>query len=166
MKTVYKETGDIRYKRVVFENRLYRIYTQMKNRCYNKNTDRFKDYGKRGILICHEWMSNFDTFVRWSLSNGYSEALSLDRRNNDKGYSPQNCRWTTHAVQSVNIKVIRRNNISGFKGVGLHNGRWRARINVDKKQIFLGHFESSKHAAIAYNNYIKLNNLNHTLNEV
>ncbi len=73
MKTVYKETGDIRYKRVVFENRLYRIYSQMKNRCYNNNADRFNDYGGRGILVCQEWVNNFDTFVKWSLSNGYSE---------------------------------------------------------------------------------------------
>jgi hypothetical protein len=82
--------------------RLYRIYRGMLARCYDPKSEKYKDYGGRGIKVCEEWLSNYVIFREWALNNGYSDELSIDRIDNDKGYSPDNCRWTTLGVQRAN----------------------------------------------------------------
>lgn len=72
--------------------RLYRIWLQMKNRCFNIRTNRYKDYGGRGITVCDEWKNDFTKFYDWSILNGYQENLTIDRINNDGNYEPSNCR--------------------------------------------------------------------------
>ena len=89
--------------------RLYNIYHKMKGRCYNENDDRYHRYGGRGITICEEWLEDYKAFESWSLENGYSDELSIDRIDNDGNYEPDNCRWATNIEQmnntSRNFKV-------------------------------------------------------------
>lgn len=88
-------------------NRLYDIYTHMINRCHNENNSCYHNYGARGITVCDEWRNDIESFMRWSKDNGYSDKLSLDRIDNSKGYSPDNCRWADGITQGNN----KRNNI-------------------------------------------------------
>lgn len=81
---------------------LYRTYTNMKSRCYNKNNKYYKHYGNRGIKICEEWLSNFKNFYKWAVSNGWEHKLTIERLNNDGDYSPFNCAWVDRAVQCRN----------------------------------------------------------------
>lgn len=83
-------------------SRLYRIWTGMKTRCFNPKAPAFKWYGARGISVCEEWGSNFRAFLSWALSHGYADGLTIDRIDNDKGYSPDNCRWVSMKVQASN----------------------------------------------------------------
>ncbi len=88
--------------------RLYGIWNSMVARCHRKNTKAYPDYGGRGITVCDEWKRDFQAFYDWAMANGYNDTLSIDRKDNDKGYSPDNCRWATTEIQANN----KRSNIS------------------------------------------------------
>ena len=86
-------------------NKLFKVYANMKQRVYHPANEEDKQiYGN--LTICNEWMSEngYQNFKRWSLENGYKDGLSIDRIDGTKGYSPDNCRWTTVKVQSNNRK--------------------------------------------------------------
>ncbi|MEK4148955.1 hypothetical protein NST02_17990 [Robertmurraya sp. FSL W8-0741] len=87
--------------------RIYTTWQNMKSRCGNPNRQDYKNYGGRGISVCEEWLNDFESFFNWSIDNGYKDHLTIDRINNDMGYSPNNCRWTTQKEQMRNF----RNNI-------------------------------------------------------
>ena len=98
-----------------YGTRLYRIYRGMWQRCYDKNVKHFMRYGGRGISICDEWLgeNGFVNFREWAYKSGYKENLSIDRKDNDDGYNPNNCRWATDKEQMNN----RRKNIKlTYKG--------------------------------------------------
>ena len=147
--------------------RLYKIFHGMKARCYNKNKDSYNDYGGRGIIICKEWLNDFLLFYNWSIENGYKDTLSIDRKENNGNYEPDNCRWTNQFVQSSNIRKIQKNNTSGYKGVFLNGSKinpFSARIQVKLRRITIGRFPDKIQCAKAYDLYIIQNNLPHTLN--
>lgn len=85
--------------------RLYNSWISMKQRCYNPNDRAYKWYGGRTdnpITVCEEWKNDVNVFWDWAMNNGYSENLTLDRIDNDKGYSPENCRWVDMKTQASN----------------------------------------------------------------
>lgn len=92
------------YKHGLKGTRLYRIWNGIKNRCFNPNYHRYSDYGGRGIKVCDEWKNDFQSFYDWSMSNGYSDNLTIDRINNDGNYEPSNCRWVGLKVQANNSR--------------------------------------------------------------
>jgi hypothetical protein len=74
----------------------------MLKRCYNKNCKAYCNYGGRGITVCDEWIESFDNFYKWLLTSNYDENLTIDRIDNDKGYSPDNCKFSTYVEQNNN----------------------------------------------------------------
>ena len=82
--------------------RLYSIFYDMKTRCYNKKRKTYKNYGGRGIIICDEWLNNFDNFYNWAINNGYKDNLTIDRINVNGNYEPSNCRWVIMKEQFHN----------------------------------------------------------------
>ena len=87
---------------------LYKRWASMKGRSTRPN----KDYSNRGIDLCNEWMQ-FEPFRDWALSNGYHESLEIDRKDNDKGYSPDNCHWVTKKINGRNKRSNKLLTING-----------------------------------------------------
>ncbi len=74
---------------------LYSKWMGMRSRCHNKKDRSYDNYGARGIAVCRAWKNSFASFRDWANTNGYKPGLFLDRQDNNKGYSPSNCRWVT-----------------------------------------------------------------------
>lgn len=84
------------FKSFTWDNpRIRSIFTGMKYRCYNEHCEDYKWYGGRGIKICDEWISNPKSFEEWALANGYTDKLTINRKDENKNYCPDNCEWIT-----------------------------------------------------------------------
>lgn len=106
--------------------RLYEIWKNMKRRC-SEQGDIKGNYFKRGILVCEEWKNDYKAFMEWSLSHGYNDSLTIDRIDNNKGYSPENCRWVTVQIQANNTRA---NRIIEYNGQKKTMAEWSRTIGV------------------------------------
>lgn len=106
-------------------SRLYNIHRTMLKRCYNTNHDAYPNYGGRGIIVCDEWRDKYNGFInfaKWSFDNGYTEQdksvslkdrWSLERKNVNDNYCPDNCIWIPMRLQAANRQDSRMLNICG-----------------------------------------------------
>lgn len=81
---------------------LYTSWIGMKNRCYYEKHNRFEHYGGKGITVCDEWKDNFKAFYDWAILNGWEKGKSIDRKENDKNYCPENCKFSSIQEQNRN----------------------------------------------------------------
>jgi len=107
------------------QKRLYRIWWNMIHRCEYKKSNRYKNYGGRGISVCEEWRNSYEEFRDWALSNGYSDDLSIDRIDVDGNYCPKNCRWVTEEVQANNTS---KNHLIYWQGKRQSLAQWEKEI--------------------------------------
>ena len=107
---------------------LHNKWCSMKERCFCESSKAYKRYGARGITVCDEWKNSFESFMEWSYSHGYEYGLSIDRIDNSKGYSPDNCRWVKWEEQAGN----RTNNIKiTFNGKTQNLKKWCTELGKD-----------------------------------
>lgn len=119
------------------KHRLYSIYKNMKQRCYNEKRPDYKRYGGKGVRICEEWLNDFQTFYDWAYSNGYKDNLSIDRIDVNGNYHPSNCRWANDETQARNrtnnsiatINGKRKTVTEWANKLNVHHGNVRSRIN-------------------------------------
>lgn len=141
-------------------HKLYGTWRQMVQRCTNSKHKNYKNYGGRGIIVCEEWL-DIKKFIAWAESTHPNiEGYTLDRIDNDKGYNPDNCRWTDKTTQAINQR-IQKNNTSKVLGVSWksRDKRWVAQISHRGKKVWLGQFISIEDAIEARNSYILVNKL-------
>ena len=143
---------------------LYGTWASMVKRCTKPKAWDYKHYGARGITVCEEWL-DVTNFISWAEETHPNKAgYTLDRRNNELGYSPDNCHWVDMKTQALN-KRIGKNNTSGYVGVmpNIKKNRWVANIGVNGKQVRIGSFKDKMDAVQARDNYIIENGLPHKL---
>lgn len=144
-----------------------KLFRNMKARCYGKYKA-YENYKSKGIIICDEWLNNVSSFVDWSFRNGYKNGLSIDRIDNSKGYSPNNCQWITKIENSTKDAFkMRKCNSTGFIGVWFRKdtNRYSAEIKSNGKKISIGCYHTAYEASLARDEYIISNNLPHKLNK-
>ena len=102
-----------KFPKEAVNSRLYIIWNSAKERCFCPNSTSYKWYGLRGISMCDEWRNDFMSFYKWSIENGYSDDLTLDRINSKGNYEPSNCRWATYKEQANNTSTNLRFTYNG-----------------------------------------------------
>ena len=123
--------------------RLSNIHQLIKQRCCNPNNRAYAYYGGRGITVCSEWLNTeksgvknyskgFISFRDWALSNGYKEGLTIDRIDNNKGYSPDNCQWVSMKTQCNNK---RSNHYIMYKGQTKSLAEWCEFLNLNYGKV-------------------------------
>ena len=148
----YKKYGDPNYTKIsmhgMYYHPLYTTWSKMKERCYNENHQAYGSYGGRGIKVCDRWLNNFANFV--NDMGEKPEGTTLDRINNNEGYTPSNCRWATLKQQSRNRRS-RSGSSSTTRGVYFNKERshWRASIRTDGRMVYLGSYATEEEAVVA-----------------
>lgn len=121
----------------ITEKRLRGIYYSMKYRCYNPKAKSFKNYGKKGITVCNKWLNDYTSFFEWAISNGYTNHLTLDRIDNNKGYSPDNCRWVTKSFNSAHTSRWGKQEVKTYtyKGETKPIGEWARQYGITYNRL-------------------------------
>lgn len=89
------------------DHKLYSVWSNMKDRCYNSNNHAYHNYGGKGVILCEEWQS-FVPFYEWAIKNGYKEGLTIERINSNGNYSPDNCEWITLSENTTRANIGRK----------------------------------------------------------
>lgn len=100
------------YKHGYTGTRIYSIWSGMKDRCLNSNSNAYKDYGAKGIKVCDEWLKA-ENFIKWAFNNGYKDVLTIERIDSNGNYEPSNCTFTTRSDQNRNTSRNIKQIISG-----------------------------------------------------
>lgn len=152
-KRKYSERGD---RNAGVAHPLYRVWYSMMRRCYVEGERSFSNYGGRGITVDPEWFY-FKTFLT-DMGERPSKSHTLERIDNEKGYSKTNCKWATRTEQCLNRRKF-SNNTSGYTGIKKHkNDRWEAIYFYEKKRYSIGRFDTLEAAYTARQKFIILFN--------
>lgn len=143
-------------------HRFYGTWNGMVQRCTNPKIKAYKNYGGRGITVCEDWL-DIKIFIEWAeATHPNIQGLSLDRIDNDKGYSPENCRWADRATQRANQRIS-KDNTYGYKGISFRGISWIAEIGIGNKSKYIGSFKTIEEAIQARDIFIIQNKLPHKL---
>ena len=127
-----EHTHNKKKKHGLTNTKLYTKWSGIVQRCTNPNAIHYDMYGGRGITICDEWRNDFYSFYSWSIENGYKDGLTIDRIDNNKGYYPENCRWTELETQANNT---RRNHYITYNNETKTLTQWARLLNVNVETL-------------------------------
>lgn len=124
----------IKFKHGCVKTSEYMAWKAMKGRCYNQNNSRYNTYGARGIIVCSRWLNKEKGFINFlnDIGKKPSKEYTLDRRDNDGNYEPNNCRWLINTEQGKNKSNKR---LLTCKGEALSLTEWAEKTGIDKKLI-------------------------------
>lgn len=120
---------------------LYKVWENMKTRCFNSNYHEYHNYGGRGVTVCQEWVSDFKSFYDWSINNGWRNGLDIDKdiKGNGLLYSPETCCFVT---EKVNNNHTRDNKYLTYKDETLSMSQMAEKFGVNyyllRKRLSMG----------------------------
>ena len=130
------------------DTRQYQCWSDMKTRCDCKDNKFYDYYGGRGISYCDKW-ETFEGF--WEdMQEGYSDDLTINRRDNDGNYNKDNCKWDTKTFQGHMRRKLRDTIFTVIGASESSTGRINARIRFDQYVLHLGAYETEEEVAEAY----------------
>ncbi len=121
---------EIMFKHGMKETPIYRVWTDMKQRCLNPNRPKYKNYGGRGIKVCDRWL-NFENFYKDMGEKPKNK--SLDRIENNGDYTPENCKWSTQKQQCNNRQD---NVVLSYKGDIFSVAEWGEKLKMNSKKLY------------------------------
>lgn len=114
------------------KTKLYSVWGSIKDRCYNKRCEGYSNYGGRGIKMCQSWRNNFESFYEWAIKNGYKAGLTIERKDVNRDYCPENCMWISKSEQSKN----RRNcHYITYRGQTKTLSEWCRELHIDRESV-------------------------------
>lgn len=129
----------------------YRIWTGMKQRCGNPKEPSYSSYGGRGLTVCERWENSFENF--FEDMGECPVGMSLDRIDNDKGYFPENCRWTDASTQLHNQRKRTGEGVTSiYRGVYFRKEKnsWGSRFQINNILTLNKTVHSEREAADLY----------------
>ena len=108
----------------------YQSWADMKQRCYNRRSQQYKNYGARGIVVCERWYGSFAAFL--ADMGERPKGFTLERKDNESGYTPVNCKWATRAEQRRNQRGCLFLTLSGGTKTA---EEWSREIGLDADTI-------------------------------
>jgi len=114
--------------------RLYGIYRTMLQRCSDIDFYSYRYYGARGVIVCDEWGSNFEPFMKWALVNGYADKLTIDRIDTNGNYEPSNCQWITQHKQILKQERFSHRDERDKHIIFMDNGKFQIAIKTGTRK--------------------------------
>jgi hypothetical protein len=135
LKNLTKSCGCLQKERVLLANIIhnlsktveYKTWSRLKTRCYNKNNEKYKNYGGRGIKVCQRWLNSFENFLE-DMGKRPEGRYSIDRIDVNGNYEPDNCRWATDLEQMNNTTT---NKLITYKEKTQTLSQWARELNID-----------------------------------
>jgi len=118
--------------------RLYQTWQNMLRRCEDVTSAGYEYCGARGVVVCEDW-HEFESFAKWALSHGYADDLVIDRINNECGYSPSNCHFSTWSESAKNRRVT-----------------WGKRVRRSDGCVFRSVREAARQVGVSYVNILRV----------
>lgn len=153
--------------------RLHIIFNGMKSRCYDENDRAYRWYGAKCVKICNEWLDDPTKFEDWAINNGYKDNLTINRKNENEDYCPENCEWitlednsrykSTTSMINVNGEIHSGRDWSQILGLGINTiNKYVRKYGLENTINFIKKFQSNpdlkpKHKQSYYDLYLSLN---------
>lgn len=112
--------------------KIYDVYRQMIRRCYEPKCKDYKNWGARGITVCYEWRTDVGAFIKWAHANGYKANVTIERKEVNGNYEPDNCTWIPNEEQANNRTDTV---ILEFNGLSMSVSDWSARLGIKYSTI-------------------------------
>lgn len=117
----------------ITDHYLYRVWIGIRYRCERQKHPSYKHYGGRGITVCERWRESFEAFFEWARSSGYERGLSIERKDNDGPYAPENCTWIPRGRQ---VRNTRRTVWLEIDGVRKPLWQWAEEAGIDRHIVY------------------------------